>query len=150
MLGAAGAMDASNPYEPPRSSSSDAAGEPSGANPLLAELTRARPWALAAGVSVAAAGVAMLVVLIVGGAARGTAVLPTLGFLCGCGLLSGRLLILSRTIREAATPPHRIDLCFSDIRKVFSHPGVIVVIFLGLFLLALLLMIGSLALPGRS
>ena len=149
MLGGAGTMDASNPYEPPRSSSSDDAGEPSVANPLLAELTRGRPWALAAGVSIAVAGVVMLVVIIPGGAAGGTSMLPTLGFLGGCGLLSARLLILSRTIREAAAPPHRIDLCFRDIRKVFSHPGGIVVVFLALILLALLFIIGGALLPGR-
>jgi hypothetical protein len=144
-------MEANNPYEPPRSSSSDDAGEPSPSNPLLAELTRGRPWALAAGVSIAVAGVAMLAVIVAGGAAGGTAVVPTLGFLCGCGLLSARLLILSRTLRQAATPPHRIDLCFRDIRKVFSHPGGVVAVFLGLFLLALLFMLGGLALlPGRN
>jgi len=142
-------MDASNPYEPPRSSSDDA-GEPSVSNPLLAELTRGRPWALAAGVSIAVGGVVMVALMVIGGGARGTAVLPTLGYLGGCGLLSARLLILSRTIREAAAPPHRVDLCFRDIRKVFSHPGVIVVVFLGVFLVALLFIVGSQALPGKS
>jgi len=140
-------MDANNPYEPPRSSSDDAA-EPAQSNPLLAELTRGRPWALAAGVSIAVGAVAMVALMVIGGGARGTAVLPTLGYLGGCGLLSARLIILARTIREAATPPHRIDLCFRDIRKVFSHPGVIVVVFLGVFLVALLFIVGNLALPG--
>lgn len=151
MLEAAGAMEASNPYEPPRSGSSDDAGEQAVSNPLLAELTRGRPWALAAGVSIAVAGIAMVAVIVAGGAAGGNSALPTLAFLCGCGLLSARLLILSRTIREAAAPPHRIDLCFRDIRKVFSHPGVIVVVLLALFLLVFLFIVSGLAiLPGRT
>ena len=141
-------MDARNPYAAPRSGA-EAADELVEAHPLLAELTRGRPWALAAGASIAVAGVVMTALMISGrGAAHATAALPTLALICGCGLLSARLLILSRTIRAAAAPPHRIDLCFRDIRKVFSHPGVIVVIFLGLFLLALIFFVGSAALWG--
>jgi hypothetical protein len=148
MLGAAAVMEASNPYEAPRSG--EAADEPPVDNPVLAELMRSRPWATAAGVSIAVASVALAAVAIAGGGSRGNAGLSVVGFLIGGGLLSARLLILARTIRAAAAPPHHLDLCFRDIRKVFSHPGVIVAVLLALLVIALLFVVGRLALPGRT
>jgi hypothetical protein len=128
-------MEVSNPYEAPRSADAvDETDGPAAANPLLAELLRFRPWLSLAGAAILVAGCVLTALMVIGGV-KGSALLPGVFLLIGCGMLSARLFILSRTIGRAAAPPHRIDLCFRDIRKVFSHTGVIVIVFVGLVLL---------------
>jgi len=131
-------MEANNPYAAPRSD--DAGNEPPSEHPLLAEIQRFRPWLSLAGIAVIAGGIAVTVVMIIGlsTATVTGAPLATLAWAIGCGTVAARLFILSRSVREVAKSP-RVDRCIRDISKVFAHSGLLIVIFIGLYLCTLLL-----------